>query len=71
MSRKNKDNVYAVRVFLDKMEKSINVNKAKTIKEAPRWGRKISKESLAQAENTLLQAICKVRNNIEKGENYE
>lgn len=69
MNKKNE--VYSSKVFLDKVEKSIKVNKARTIKEAPRWGRKVSKESLAQVENTLLQAICKARNDIEKGENNE
>lgn len=61
--RRNKK--YAEKVFLDKMEKSLKVNIARTVKEAPRWGRKISKETLAQVENTLLQAICKARKEIE------
>ena len=56
-----KRNNYAAKVLLDKMEKSLKVNTARTLKEAPRWGRKISREALAQVENTLLQAICKAR----------
>lgn len=60
-----KKNNYAAKVFLDKVERSIKVNKARTLKEAPRWGRKISRESLAQVENTLLQAICKAQKEIE------